>query len=55
MKSLTQEFFVSCPVEKKFRMRGLEIARVEVFADVAFAFAVTMSENPAGSGRAKCS
>lgn len=42
MSSLTQEFVDSCPIEGGFRMRGLEMTRLEVFIDAAFAFAVTM-------------
>lgn len=42
MTPLTQEFINSCPVENSFRMRGLEMTRIEVFVDAAFAFAVTM-------------
>ena len=42
MTSLKQEFIDSCPVEGGFRMRGLEMTRIEVFVDAAFAFAVTM-------------
>lgn len=42
MTPLSQKFVDSCPVEKNFRMRGLEMTRVEVFVDAAFAFAVTM-------------
>lgn len=42
MKPLTQEFIDSCPREGVFRMRGLEMTRIEVFVDAAFAFAVTM-------------
>lgn len=42
MTPLTQEFVESCPVEGGFRMRGLEMTRIEVFVDAAFAFAVTM-------------
>ena len=42
MTPLTQKFVDSCPVEKGFRMRGLEMTRLEVFIDAAFAFAVTM-------------
>ena len=42
MNSLAQEFVDSCPVENGFRMRGLEMTRLEVFIDAAFAFAVTM-------------
>jgi hypothetical protein len=42
MTPLTQEFIDSCPVENGFRMRGLEMTRLEVFIDAAFAFAVTM-------------
>ncbi len=42
MTPLTQEFVDQCPIEKGFRMRGLEMTRIEVFVDAAFAFAVTM-------------
>ncbi|MFC1696631.1 TMEM175 family protein [Pseudomonadota bacterium] len=42
MAPLTQEFVDKCPVEGGFRMRGLEMTRIEVFVDAAFAFAVTM-------------
>ena len=42
MTPLKQEFVDSCPVEGGFRMRGLEMTRIEVFVDAAFAFAVTM-------------
>jgi hypothetical protein len=42
MTPLTQKFVDSCPIEKGFRMRGLEMTRLEVFIDAAFAFAVTM-------------
>ncbi|MBT8069171.1 MAG: DUF1211 domain-containing protein [Xanthomonadales bacterium] len=42
MTPLTQKFVDSCPVENGFRMRGLEMTRLEVFIDAAFAFAVTM-------------
>ncbi|MDH4020803.1 MAG: hypothetical protein OEU84_14505 [Xanthomonadales bacterium] len=42
MTPLTQKFIDSCPVERGFRMRGLEMTRLEVFIDAAFAFAVTM-------------
>jgi uncharacterized membrane protein len=42
MTQLTQEFVDSCPVEGGFRMRGLEMTRIEVFVDAAFAFAITM-------------
>jgi hypothetical protein len=42
MNKLSQEFIDSCPVEHGFRMRGLEMTRLEVFIDAAFAFAVTM-------------
>lgn len=42
MNTLTQEFVDSCTVERGFRMRGLEMTRLEVFIDAAFAFAVTM-------------
>jgi hypothetical protein len=42
MTTLPQEFVDGCPVEGVFRMRGLEMTRIEVFVDAAFAFAVTM-------------
>jgi chromate transport protein ChrA len=42
MTPLTQEFVDNCPNEKGFRMRGLDMTRLEVFIDAAFAFAVTM-------------
>ena len=42
MNPLDDEFLASCPVEGGFRMRGLEMTRLEVFVDAAFAFAVTM-------------
>jgi len=42
MTPLKQEFVDSCPIEGGFRMRGLEMTRIEVFVDAAFAFAVTM-------------
>lgn len=42
MMPLRQSFVDSCPVEGVFRMRGLEMTRIEVFVDAAFAFAVTM-------------
>jgi uncharacterized membrane protein len=42
MTPLTPEFLASCPVEEGFRMRGLEMTRIEVFVDAAFAFALTM-------------
>lgn len=42
MTPLTAEFLANCPVEGGFRMRGLEMTRIEVFVDAAFAFALTM-------------
>lgn len=42
MTPLTRKFVDRCPVEHGFRMRGLEMTRLEVFIDAAFAFAVTM-------------
>ena len=42
MTPLTQKFVDNCPIERGFRMRGLEMTRLEVFIDAAFAFAVTM-------------
>ncbi|MCX7554056.1 TMEM175 family protein [Marinicella sp. S1101] len=42
MQPLSDEFLAQCPVEDNFRMRGVEMTRIEVFVDAAFAFAVTM-------------
>lgn len=42
MAKLTQEFVDQCPIEHDFRIRGLDMTRIEVFVDAAFAFAVTM-------------
>jgi len=42
MIALTQDFVESCPVEGSFRMRGMDMTRIEVFVDAAFAFSVTM-------------
>jgi hypothetical protein len=42
MTPLKQGFVDNCPLEGGFRMRGLEMTRIEVFVDAAFAFAVTM-------------
>ena len=42
MTPLTQEYVENCPVENGFRQRGVEMTRIEVFVDAAFAFAVTM-------------
>lgn len=42
MTPLKQEFIDNCPLEGGFRMRGLEMTRIEVFVDAAFAFAITM-------------
>lgn len=42
MTQLSQEFIDRCPVDNGFRMRGLEMTRIEVFVDAAFAFAVTL-------------
>lgn len=42
MTPLKPEFVESCPIENGFHMRGLEMTRLEVFVDAAFAFAVTM-------------
>ena len=42
MTPLTRKFVDSRPIESGFRMRGLEMTRLEVFIDAAFAFAVTM-------------
>ena len=35
MTPLTQEFVDGCPKEGVFRMRGLEMTRIEVFVDAA--------------------
>jgi hypothetical protein len=40
MAPLTREFVEACPVEGGFRMRGLEMTRVEVFVDAGFVAAV---------------
>lgn len=42
MTPLEQSFVDSCPLEDGFHQRGLEMTRIEVFVDAAFAFAVTM-------------
>jgi hypothetical protein len=42
MPPLSQAYLDQCPVEDGFRLRGLEMTRIEVFVDAAFAFAVTM-------------
>ena len=42
MNQITPEFLNNCPSENGFRMRGLEMTRLEGFIDAAFAFAVTM-------------
>lgn len=42
MTPLKPEFVDNCPVESGFRLRGLDMTRIEVFVDAAFAFAVTM-------------
>lgn len=42
MQPLSQEFLDQCPEDQGFRLRGLEMTRIEVFVDAAFAFAVTM-------------
>ena len=35
---LNPQFLAQCPVENGFRMRGIEMTRIEVFVDAAFAF-----------------
>ncbi len=40
--SLNPQFLAQCPVEDGFRMRGVQMTRIEVFVDAAFAFALTM-------------
>lgn len=42
MRRLSREFIEQCPIDRGFRLRGLEMTRIEVFVDAAFAFAVTM-------------
>lgn len=42
MRLLSQDFLDQCPVEHGFRLRGMDMTRIEVFVDAAFAFAVTM-------------
>ena len=42
MNSISKEFLDNCPKEDGFRIRGLEMTRLEGFIDAAFAFAVTM-------------
>ena len=42
MTPLTPEYVESCPVHNGFRQRGMDMTRIEVFVDAAFAFAVTM-------------
>lgn len=42
MIPLKPEFVDSCPLEGDIRLRGLDMTRIEVFVDAAFAFAVTM-------------
>jgi uncharacterized membrane protein YozB (DUF420 family) len=42
MQPLSEAFIDDCPVERGFRIRGLEMTRIEVFVDAAFAFALTM-------------
>jgi hypothetical protein len=38
MTPLEQEYIDSCPLEGVFRMRGLDMTRIEVFVDAAFTF-----------------
>lgn len=42
MTPLTKEYVAQCPEDDGFRLRGMEMTRIEVFVDAAFAFAVTM-------------
>jgi len=42
MAQLKPEFIEQCRIEDGFRLRGMNITRIEVFVDAAFAFAVTM-------------
>ena len=40
MTPLKQEFVDNCPIERGFRLRGMDMTRIEVFVDAAFAFAL---------------
>ena len=40
MRPLSQEYVDNCPREGEFRLRGMEMTRIEVFVDAAFAFAL---------------
>lgn len=42
MQHLTPQDLVTLPIDRGFRLRGLEMTRIEVFVDAAFAFAVTL-------------
>lgn len=42
MQALRKEFLAQCPVDDGFRLRGVNMTRIEVFIDAAFAFAVTL-------------
>lgn len=46
---MNPQFLAQCPVENGFRLRGMQMTRVEVFVDAAFAFALTMLVISAGS------
>ena len=40
MQALRREFLAQCPVDDGFRLRDVNMTRIEVFIDAAFAFAV---------------
>ena len=42
MIPIDQAFLEQCPTEKGFRLRGINMTRIDVFVDAAFAFAITM-------------
>ncbi|MBL4679268.1 MAG: DUF1211 domain-containing protein [Pseudomonadales bacterium] len=42
MAPLEPTFIKQCPSDNGFRLRGMNMTRIEVFVDAAFAFAVTM-------------
>ena len=42
MQRLSEEFLATCPEHQGFRLRGLDMTRIEVLVDAAFAFAITL-------------
>lgn len=46
---MNPHFLAHCPVENGFRLRGIQMTRIEVFVDAAFAFALTMLVISAGA------